>query len=290
MKYLDSLLLLCLVALSCSRCKEEVQPCNDPTNPQCPNYVAPDPCANSREVSAEFVIEERISAAPVVEWIPTDTTLKNKNVQFRAILQDADEYKWYIGSELLYTPQVSRYFSEQWAGSNIPITLVVRKNPDTNCFPNDDGYDSLTKFFHVSQYLIEPEPGDDNRTIEHGGLQGTYRLKRADLPDSIDVTISFCFNDFGMQIIFENLDGLGTVCQCDPLNEPPSPRVHKSSYRYAAFSIGTSVGINWCTSLNGSIYKPMNGEVELDILSRTWPFVQGPITEITYQYRGRKIN
>jgi hypothetical protein len=287
MKYLYSFLLLCLVALSCSRCKEE---CDDPTNPECPNYVAPtpeDPCEGALEVTADFIIEERISAASPQEWIPTDTTFKGKTVRFRSTLENADEYKWYVGNEILYGQAVSRFFDDVWAGSNIPITLVVQKTPNNVCFPNDDGRDSITKVFHVSQYPIIPGPNAADRTIEHGGLQGTYRLKRQDLPDSIDVNISFCDNWFGPYIIFENLDGQGTVCHCDTINNPPGPLIYKWGYRYAAFESAASV--EFCRSVSGSFYKPMNGLAEVEIVSRTAPFSGGPVSEAYYSYKGRKI-
>ncbi|MFK8038830.1 MAG: hypothetical protein AB8B74_11105 [Crocinitomicaceae bacterium] len=35
-------------------------------------------------------------------------------------------------------------------GEDIPISLVVKKAPNTICLPNDDDYHSITKVMHVS--------------------------------------------------------------------------------------------------------------------------------------------
>ena len=284
--------LMTLLVLSCSRCKEE--DCTDSTNPDCPNYVAPvDPCAGKTEVSADFVIEERISAIGAGEFIPTDTTLKERHIRFRAITQGAYEYKWYVGSEIITDVQsVTRFFPEQWAGSNIPITLVVRKIPDNACFPNDDGYDSITKVFHISQYLIEPNPlGDEDRTVQNGGLQGTYRLIQDGMQDSIDVSVSFCDNYLGVLILFENLDGQGTICSCDLINNPGGTHISKWSYRYAEFGLtGGQISTEFCESLSGFIHKKVNGEVVMNVTSRIWDYVNGPVTNTQYAYTGRKLN
>ena len=286
--------LMTLLVLSCSRCKEE--DCTDSTNPDCPNYVAPvDPCAGKTEVSADFIIEERISAIGAGEFIPTDTTLKERHIRFRAITQGATEYKWYVGSEIITNTQsVTRFFPEQWAGSNIPITLVVRKIPDNACFPNDDGYDSITKVFHISQYLIEPNPlGDEDRTVQNGGLQGTYRLIQEGMQDSIDVGVSFCNNYLGTTILFENLDGQGTICNCDLINNPGGAHIDKWSYRYAEFGGpvgGPQVNTEFCLSLWGVLYQKRWSDVELNVTSEIWEYEGGPRTQTHYNYKGRKLN
>jgi hypothetical protein len=282
--------LMTLLVLSCSRCKEE--DCTDSTNPDCPNYVAPvDPCAGKTEVSAEFVIEELISALGAGEFIPTDTTLKERHIRLRATIQGATEYKWYVGSEIITDVQsVTRFFPEQWAGSNIPITLVVRKIPDNACFPNDDGYDSITKVFHISQYLIEPNPlGDEDRTVQNGGLQGTYRLIQDGMQDSIDVGVSFCDNYLGVQILFENLDGQGTICTCDMNTTSAHPRVEMWGYRYVKFGNLWPQG-TFCKSLEGFLDRKMNGLVVLNVAYRFRPEPNADVQTTNFAYTGRKIN
>ncbi len=295
MKNLLYFFLITLLVLSCSRCKEE--DCTDSTNPDCPNYVAPvDPCAGKTEVSADFVIEERISIIGDGEFISTDTTLKERNIRFRAITEGAVEYKWYIGNEIINQQIVTRFFSSQWTGSNIPITLVVRKIPDTACFPNDDGYDSITKVFHISDYPILPNPlGDPNREVQHGGLQGTYRLAREGIQDSVDVHIAFCDNYVGIQVVIENLDGMGSNCICDTKSSPGGPRIQAWSYRYAEFGQSTpnTIGLDFCSSLQGKLERKLNGDVFLDVQSLLLPTPTSPVSDVVstfYHYKGRKIN
>ncbi len=76
MKNLFYLIFVIAAVLSCSRCKEE---CDDPTDPDCPNYVVPvDPCAGKTEVSAEFKIEMEI-AFNGTTWYETDECLSGIN-------------------------------------------------------------------------------------------------------------------------------------------------------------------------------------------------------------------
>jgi hypothetical protein len=286
MQNLNTILFSLFIAFSITSCKEKE--CTDSTNPDCPNYVAPvDPCAGKTEVSADFIIEERISAIGAGKFIPTDTTLKERHIRFRAITQGATEYKWYVGSEIITDVQsVTRFFPEQWAGSNIPITLVVRKIPD--------GYDSITKVFHISQYLIEPNPlGDEDRTVQNGGLQGTYRLIQDGMQDSIDVGVSFCNNYNGIAINFENLDGQGTICSCDLVGDPGGTYIYEWSYRYAEFGNsggGPQVNTEFCSSLWGVLHQKQWNNVELNVTSQIWEYEYGPRTQTHFHYKGRKLN
>src|SRR5690554_4902010 len=94
---------------------------------------AEDPCECANEVSADFKIEE--SSGTVLQYLTeTDTVFKNKRVYFTAQEDDAT-YTWYIGIEEFTDQSVFRYFDDTWAGTNIPITLVVEKEPNAACFP-----------------------------------------------------------------------------------------------------------------------------------------------------------
>src|SRR5690606_9243363 len=115
----------------------------------------------------------------------TDTIFKDKNVRFTAKEKNA-EYTWYMGTEILTDSVVQRYFGDDLAGANLPITLVVKKQPNKLCFPNDDGYDSITKYIHVANLPILDCPN-----ANYGTLQGDYRVKSEHLPDSFDIQIYF---------------------------------------------------------------------------------------------------
>jgi len=163
-------------------------------------------CDCAKEVSADFEILE-MSASPGQPWnklTSTDTIFKGKNVQFRALEEDA-VYTWYIGQEILTSQVTGRYFSENLGGTNIPITLVVKKKPNSICLPNDDGYDSITKIMHVSQFVNET-PTD----YEFGSIEGSYRVKSAYLPDSFDIKLYVYKLPTGSRgFSIQNYNGLG---------------------------------------------------------------------------------
>jgi len=127
---------------------------------------AEDPCDCASEVSADFDILERHIQLAQSEFIVTDHVLGggSKQVRFRAIEKDA-EYKWFIGLDVEVEKETFKNFGSQWIGSTIPITLVVKKEPNLICFPDDDGYDSITKTFNIYDECHEPYL-----------LEGTFRM------------------------------------------------------------------------------------------------------------------
>jgi hypothetical protein len=142
-------LLAIALVLSCNRCKEE---CDDPTNPECPNYVAPvDPCANSQEVSANFTISQRAAngGQDVNTFIETDYyVVPSGLVRFYALQENAD-YKWIIGADTIYSREYDLVFGEAFAGQVIPIKLIISAAPDSFCFPLDNGIDTLIRNIEV---------------------------------------------------------------------------------------------------------------------------------------------
>ena len=144
---------------------------------------AEEPCDCATEVSAEFDILEILS--PIGTWqpnlrTPTDTIIGDKNVEFKAKMENADNYTWYIGTEVLDTRSVIRYFDESLAGQNITVSLVVRSEPNSYCFPQDDGYDSISKTFGV-----KPICGDSTL------MEGYFRVALEGSTDSLDIGFDF---------------------------------------------------------------------------------------------------
>ena len=241
-----------------------------------------DPCECASEVSADFVIEELADIIPEIIWIETDTTLHNSEVQFRALEENAD-YTWYIGIEEFNTQAASRYFTDQWIGSNIPITLVVKKEPNNTCFPNDDGYDSITKTFHVSQYPID---NGDNQDVEYGTIEGTYRVFSEELNDSIDIRIDAHKYESFISINIQNIDGSGVEC---PTNN--YRLIQARAYRYLGFEHGGGpfLSSEVCEGLEGYVKNGIDGLSE--IYAETGPYDEnGEIKEKSFHYFGRKLN
>jgi hypothetical protein len=143
------------------------------------DVAATDPCDCASEVSADFDIIEEMSNGLSPElntYTITDDILEKSRAYFRAKEKEA-QYTWYIGIDSLYDKEVNRFFEEQWAGFDIPITLVVKKEPNLNCFPNDDGYDSITKIMRVHSFC------------DTSIMEGTFRVAGENSTDSFDIVL-----------------------------------------------------------------------------------------------------
>ncbi len=187
-----------IVILFFSSCKKE--------QPEITNPLAGCDCA--KETSADFrIIESATDHADYGKFITeTDTAYTNRNIYFIASEKNA-EYKWYIGTEILTDSMVGRFFPSSVENQTIPITLVVKKKPNNICFPNDDGYDSITKFIHFVK-LPDPTGAFQPYPIN---MAGTYRVKMPHLADSQDITIE-CIMDmwnYYPMLGITNYDGAG---------------------------------------------------------------------------------
>ncbi len=125
-------------------------------------------CKEKTPVSANFTITEKhfFPVGKVLDLFePYDTdTVYSQNVLFTALEPEAN-YTWLIGIEELHDSIVQR--SNFPFNVEIPITLIVEKEPDNFCFPNDDGRDTLTRMLYRSnncehirvegEYLVYPE-------------------------------------------------------------------------------------------------------------------------------------
>lgn len=145
-KTLFSLGLLLLFA-ACKPCNDPTNPdcdnyCDDPANPECFNY---DPCLGKNEVSAAFTIEEVLyEHRDSLHYIPTDTTVAGPNfVVFKAV-HEADSYTWRIGndSRVWNTRSVTLRFQDP---TELLVALAVSSTPDSNCFPFDNGLDTVVR-------------------------------------------------------------------------------------------------------------------------------------------------
>ncbi|MEX1190875.1 MAG: hypothetical protein WEA99_02795 [Brumimicrobium sp.] len=248
-----------LISLACKKEQPEM------------NNEVKDPCDCATKISADFKIEESTGAV-IQNLTETDTVFKNKWVHFTALEEDAS-YTWYIGTEELTDQSVSRFFNDTWEGYDIPITLVVEKEPNSVCFPNDDGYDSITKSFHVSQY---PEStGVPFSNVNAGSIEGKYRVKSSHLPDSFDIELNITVDDQGGPIghYFNiiNYNGYGDSC----INQA---EVKGMNYR----QIWSDPTLS-CNTLYARIHNRIDGITEMRM---TW---EGDGGGYIYYY-GRKIN
>lgn len=230
---------------------------------------AKDPCDCASEISADYKIEESTGSF-AGDFTETDTVYKNKWVYFTAYENEAS-YTWYIGLDVLTDQSVNRYFNDNWEGYDIPITLVVEKEPNSVCFPNDDGYDSITKTFHISQYPVTTEVPFSN--ISAGPIEGKYRVKSSHLPDSFDIELNITVGSQAYSRFFNiiNYNGYGDSC----INQT---RVKGMNYR----QIWTNPSLS-CNTLYAEIHNRMDGITEMKM---SW---EGNGTGFLTYY-GRKLN
>lgn len=255
MKFSILFVLALLLFTACK--KEQPQPNNGLEN-----------CACAHEVSADFTMEELTTGnLYFAKYTETDSIFANKNVRFRAKEMDA-QYTWYIGSEVLTDQEVSRYFSSSYVGQTISISLVVKKNPNQICFPNDDGYDSITKTIYVAPafdaygFFNDPQPF----------FEGTYRMKDASMSDSVDITIDAVYIYEGLmeKVILKNYNGVGDTLVSE-----------LGGHNYRQLFLDPHVYNNssyWHHNLNGTY------EIYLD------PYLYNPIILPKFHYYGRKLN
>lgn len=219
-------------------------------------------CSCAKETSADFDIEE--IHAYGYDWEKrsiTDSTFREKNIAFTAKAENAT-YRWYIGNEILDTKSVVRYFSSDFTGQAIQVTLVVQKKPNYICLPNDDGYDSITKTVVITNRdyyssFLEPCPT----------LEGIYRMKEENGSDSVDITIDM-FRTTSNRVEVTNFDGNG--------NNLPYTQSEIVACLYRQL---------WWdqNKFNLMLYHKPNGEAILTLDPK--PLIEAP----TYHYKGRKI-
>ena len=130
-------------------CKHDCIPCDDPTNPDCSNY---DPCYGKHRVTADFYIYENhpdLNPDRGWEYYDTDTLLGQSVLLVAKETKDKYgqdvNYTWLIGGETISgVKSVTRYAFP--ANVKIPVTLIVSKEPHLECYPDDDGKDTLTRY------------------------------------------------------------------------------------------------------------------------------------------------
>lgn len=170
---------ICIAAsmLLLQNCKGRDEDCNDPSNPKCSNY---NPCFGKKETSAAFYMYESPNTLfTFPAWLDIKWTLLDSDTSvlggliFRAMQENAVEYQWWVGTEV--NPRFGREIQIDFGSSKIPkrIRLIVKSNPDNNCFPNDDGIDTVDRMLY---FLEDP--------CNNYPLKGKWEGAFKDNPDS----------------------------------------------------------------------------------------------------------
>lgn len=185
-KYLYILSILC--TLLCSTCSYD-------------DIVPENPCNGVKYTKAEIKIEENVGS----RWFEGDTIAELNSCRFTS-MQDADEYTWYIGSEVLKTKSfVRKYFPSGW----LDVSLVVRRKANKVCSPSDDGIDSTYK-----KFFVWPDYKDINNGepfAPYYPVYGTYKGYRNSNPNKeVIVTIldTFWTDDIGKSAYIEIISNI----------------------------------------------------------------------------------
>ncbi|MGV3597098.1 MAG: hypothetical protein ACO1PI_04470 [Bacteroidota bacterium] len=176
LKFLFVVVLIGYLIFFNTSCKKEK--CQDPTNPECENY---DPCNGEKPVMAEIVLSQRAepSSSGVLGKLYLNEggdVFPRMQIRFHCPLEGA-KYTWTLGAETITEQTFERNFFTVPYGV-YTVKLIVEKTPNTNCYPSDDGFDTVIKTFEIV-------PVCELETI------GTFKGKWDGVPQSDSSVITF---------------------------------------------------------------------------------------------------
>lgn len=205
-KYLFALIIASTLVLQ--SCKDD---CEDPSNPECCNY---DPCYNQESTSAYFIIEESLGD----HWIECDTVVGIGNVssvRFTA-LHEADSFIWTLGSEIIREKSFIR--NSFPSDRRISVSLItIRNNPNTSCFPKDDGRDTFRRVMYTWPREFYYDSVERKYIVDNPmPIQGTYQGYFASAPNNL-VEISLQDTVYRCTKIDLNSSFMGLNCKNLPI-------------------------------------------------------------------------
>jgi hypothetical protein len=219
------LILITGFAFTLQSCKE----CDDPRNSDCDNY---NPCLDAAATSANFTIKEAtyldIIDPRLADFLMDTDSCYFSSIYFEAVQQDADSFIWQVGSEVepRYGKQVNVTFPDNLRGSTFNVRLIVKRKPNTQCFPNDDGIDTVMRKFYFVRF---------NEPLS---WEGTYYGSDDDKPDSLyTIVLGHSYNESKEEDILK-VFGSPRGCK-DTINEWISART--ITYRNIGFE---RIGLN----------------------------------------------
>lgn len=142
--------------------------------------VAVDPCANAERVKARFTIYERVALPEHSMIVPSHTIVEGLAI-FSAN-ERYDSYEWQIGYDTRVWTDSSfslRFGSNSGVpkGEPLPVRFIGRRQPNSSCFPDDDGIDTAFRKLVLMHAYTSP-------------ILGSYRGVHLDEPlDTFTVEI-----------------------------------------------------------------------------------------------------
>ena len=131
MKQFIKILIIGWIGLSMMGC----QGCKEP--------VMVDPCEGVTEVTADFKMEYSMGIDDYIQWYEVDTICEVDMVRFSAVGK-YDSIKWKVGLDPreFTEKEFSLRFMEK---GSVQIRMIGFRAPNLECFPTDDGIDTIFK-------------------------------------------------------------------------------------------------------------------------------------------------
>lgn len=202
------LIVLLVVNTACKKECETKPPCYDHSNPNCENY---DPCYNQFPVGADFIVGINVSGIKFKDYnlpyiedsVFSQRSILNYLTLYFAAKERNANYHWQLGSELIEDSIYSRDFRAVPHGK-YSVNLIVDKQPNSICFPNDDGKDTLTKYFWIKPVYETPIVGKFKVLFEGETDSSIVQIKPWQSIDNINWPVKDTMNAF--EIVFINFD------------------------------------------------------------------------------------
>lgn len=243
------------------------------------------PCAGEHEVSAEFDVKSLVTIPSfgtsfVSQWTHPEGEegmfLVLPTARFVA-LEDEANYQWNIGAGEYDTQIGQLSFSDADIGSIIPITLKVDKTPNLDCFPDDNGMDTITKYMKVIDRCDVPTLGRYLGAWKRSPLDVFELEIKYQMPD-----LSGCGSDDAAFLI-------GFLGDLDYPNDTSHTSLIREHTRYVAF--GSPVAnINDNHGFSGELWLDENLVDVIINYSIFWSSFPEADEVEQYTFIGKKIN
>ncbi|PGH40437.1 MAG: hypothetical protein CRN43_03040 [Candidatus Nephrothrix sp. EaCA] len=144
----------------------------------------PDPCAGLKPISADFKFYQKFIGIDSIFYIDTVIMNPDRNIYIPEKVwlianEEKATYRWELEDYPKNNTTKSFFLDFDQPFGNIEVKLIVTKEPNTSCFPNDDGADTVTKTLVVL----------DGSKFKYA-FEGTFTGCLTDNPSDIfDITI-----------------------------------------------------------------------------------------------------
>jgi hypothetical protein len=171
-------------------------------------------CSEKPPLSADFLVEENFENLNTVWPFYTTDTVSVPNLRFAAKDSSATSFEWNIGIGTYHTAALSLQFPPEFLHQHqtVDVTLTVKGQPNTICFPNDDSVKTITQSIYFTDstlvngkfhgytddntsntYTIEIDTRKPCSDIPGGGAAFAANLSISNLVKGCETTVGSCY-------------------------------------------------------------------------------------------------